>query len=75
MYGVETYDFLRQLSDDVAKSCQDTTRNCESDIGVRLKKPSINPGEGDAGHDTVKKSSNACCGTGSIHSWGQAGQG
>ena len=59
MYGVETYDFLRQLSDDVAKSCQDTTRNCESDIGVRLKKPSINPGEGDAGHDTVKKSSNA----------------
>jgi hypothetical protein len=36
-------------------------------MGVRLKKTSINPSESDAGHDTVKKSSNACCGTNWAH--------
>ena len=46
----ETHDFLRQLGNDVAEGSQSTARNCESAVRVCIKRFSVNPSDGDAGH-------------------------
>jgi hypothetical protein len=48
VYGGETHELLRQLGNEVAEGSQSTARDCESAMGVCLKRSAVSASESDA---------------------------